>query len=98
MFVTELKNITSPLQAVNQAKKRIKDLIVAEQAERTIRVPGFSQLTQADLNELMALQKQLMVNIRLDKGLEDQELIIHLDGLTREVFTAEAAVRSANSS
>lgn len=98
MFVTELQNITSPLQAVNQAKKRIKDLIMAEQAERTIRVPGLSQLTQADLNELMALQKQLMVNIRLDKGLEDQELIIHLDGLTREVFTAEAAVRSANSS
>lgn len=83
---------------MSQAKKRIKDLIVAEQAERTIRVPGFSQLTQTDLNELMTVQKQLMVNIRLDKGLEDQELIIHLDGLTREVFTAEAAVRSANSS
>lgn len=90
-------DFSSPLQAVSQAKWRINDLIVAEQAERRIQVPGFSQLTQADLDELMAVQKQLMVNIRLDKGEEDQEVFIHLDGLTREVFTAEAVVRSANS-
>lgn len=89
-------DFTSPLQAVSQAKWRINNLIVAEQADRRIPVPDFSQLTQADLDELMAMQKQLMVNIRLDKGEEDQ-VFIHLDGLTREVFTAEAVVRSANS-
>lgn len=81
---------------MSQAKKRIKELIVAEQAERTITDPYISQLSQADMDELKALQRQLTVSIRLDKGLEDQEPNIHLEGLTRDVFTAEAAVRSAN--
>lgn len=69
---------------------------MVEQAERTITDPYISQLSQADLDQLKALQRQLTVSIRLDKGLEDQEPNIHLEGLTRDVFTAEAAVRSAN--
>lgn len=69
---------------------------MAEQAERTITDPYISQLSQADMDELKALQRQLTVSIRLDKGLEDQKPNIHLEGLTRDVFTAEAAVRSAN--
>lgn len=80
-------------KAVSQAKKRIEELIVAEQAERTVIDPYISQLSQADMDELKALQRKLTVSIRLDRSLEDQEPNIHLEGLTRDVFTAEAAVR-----
>lgn len=81
---------------MRQAKKRIEELIVAEQAERTITSPYIRQLSQANMDELKALQRQLAVSIRLDTGLEDQEPIIHLEGLTRDVLTAEASVRSAS--
>ncbi|KAL3975250.1 hormonally upregulated Neu-associated kinase [Sarotherodon galilaeus] len=80
-------------KALSQAKKRINDLIVAEQAQKTISDPFISQLSQADMEELNALQRKLTVSIRLDKGAEDQDPEIHLEGLTRDVFTAESAVR-----
>lgn len=75
------------------AKKRIEELIVAEQAERRITDLYIGQLSQADMDELRDLQRQLTVSIHLDKGQEDQEPSIILEGLTRDVFTAEAAVR-----
>ncbi|XP_063346007.1 protein mono-ADP-ribosyltransferase PARP14-like isoform X2 [Pelmatolapia mariae] len=80
-------------KALSQAKKRINDLIVAEQAQKTISDPFISQLSQADMEELKALQRKLTVSIRLDKGAEDQDPAIHLEGLTRDVFTAESALR-----
>uniref|UniRef100_A0A3P9AYN7 Poly [ADP-ribose] polymerase n=1 Tax=Maylandia zebra TaxID=106582 RepID=A0A3P9AYN7_9CICH len=83
-------------KALSEAKKRINDLIVAEQAQKTISDPFISQLSQADMEELKALQRKLTVSIRLDKGAEDQDPEIHLEGLTRDVFTAESALRSAN--
>ncbi|XP_042337091.1 protein mono-ADP-ribosyltransferase PARP14-like [Plectropomus leopardus] len=80
-------------KAVSQAKRRIEDLIVAEQAERTITDQFIGKLSQADMDQLKALQRKLTVSIRLDRGPEDQEPKIHLEGLTRDVFTAESAVR-----
>ncbi|XP_045890992.1 protein mono-ADP-ribosyltransferase PARP14-like [Micropterus dolomieu] len=80
-------------KALSLAKKRIQEVIVAEQAERTITDQYISQLSQADMDQLKALQRELTVSIRLDKGQEDQEPKIHLEGLTRDVFTAEATVR-----
>ncbi|XP_049908033.1 protein mono-ADP-ribosyltransferase PARP14 [Epinephelus moara] len=80
-------------KAVSQAKRRIEELIVAEQAERTIKDQYISKLSQADMDQLKALQRKLTVSIRLDRGLEDQEPNIHLEGLTRDVYTAESEVR-----
>ncbi|KAL7391183.1 hypothetical protein ABVT39_005598 [Epinephelus coioides] len=80
-------------KAVTQAKRRIEELIVAEQAERTIKDQYISKLSQADMDQLKALQRKLTVSIRLDRGLEDQEPNIHLEGLTRDVYTAESEVR-----
>ncbi|XP_035771558.1 protein mono-ADP-ribosyltransferase PARP14-like [Neolamprologus brichardi] len=80
-------------KALSEAKKRINDLIVAEQAQKTISDPFISQMSQADMEELKALQRKLTVSIRLDKGAEDQDPKIHLEGLTRDVFTAESALR-----
>lgn len=68
-------------------------MIVCEQAVRTISDPYISQLSQADINELKDLQRKLTVSIRLDRGRDGQEPKIHLEGLTRDVFTAESTVR-----
>nr|XP_046242508.1 protein mono-ADP-ribosyltransferase PARP14-like isoform X2 [Scatophagus argus] len=80
-------------KAVNRAKNKIKEMIVAEQAKKTIIDPYISQLTQADVDQLRDLQRSLTVRISLDRGQEDQEPIIHLEGLTRDVLTAESTVR-----
>ncbi|XP_030579267.1 protein mono-ADP-ribosyltransferase PARP14-like [Archocentrus centrarchus] len=80
-------------EALRQTKKRINELILAEQAQKTISDPYINQLSQADMEELNALQRKLTVSIRLDKGAEDQDPEIHLEGLNRDVFTAESAVR-----
>lgn len=55
-----------------------------------------SQLSQADMDEISALQRQLTVSISLEKGDWDKEPSIRLEGLIRDVFTADAEVRSAS--
>ncbi|KAF7661629.1 hypothetical protein LDENG_00257320 [Lucifuga dentata] len=79
-------------KAVSQAKRRIEELIVSEQAARIITDPFISQLSQEDLDQLKALQRKLTVCIRLEME-EDQKPRIHLEGLTRDVLTAEFTVR-----
>lgn len=79
---------------MSQAKRKISELIELEQAEATITDHYIGHLSQADMDQLKALQRKLTVSIRLDL-LEDQEPKIHLEGLTRDVYTAESAVRSA---
>ncbi|KAK2838175.1 hypothetical protein Q5P01_015387 [Channa striata] len=73
-----------------QAKRRIIDLIVSEQAKRIITDPYISELAQDDMEQLKSLQRELTVSIHMDKGREPK---IHLEGLTRDVFTAESVVR-----
>ena len=85
------------MQAVTSVKRKINELIVREQAKEIITDQYINQLSQADIEELTALQRKLTVIIRLDRGAEDQKPKIHLEGLTRDVFTAKATVRSANS-
>lgn len=81
------------MQAIAQAKRRIEELIVSEQAKRTISDPVLLHITQADVEKLQELQRNLMVSIRLDRTSEE-EPAIHLEGLTRDVSTAESDVRS----
>lgn len=78
---------------MNQAKQRVRDLIVAEHAKKVIKDPYISHLSQADMNEISALQRELTVRISLEKGQQDQEPFICLEGLTRDVFAADAEVR-----
>uniref|UniRef100_A0A3Q2E0U3 Poly [ADP-ribose] polymerase n=1 Tax=Cyprinodon variegatus TaxID=28743 RepID=A0A3Q2E0U3_CYPVA len=72
----------------------ISDLILLEQAQRTIDDQYINQLSQEDIKELNSLQKKLTVSIRLERGREDQEPRIQLEGLTRDVLTAESDIRS----
>lgn len=81
---------------MSQAKRRIEELIVAEQADSTITDYYISLLTRADVDQLQELQRKLAVSIHLERGREDQEPFIHLKGLTRDVNTAESSIRSAN--
>ncbi|XP_015250570.1 PREDICTED: poly [ADP-ribose] polymerase 14 [Cyprinodon variegatus] len=76
------------------AKKKISDLILLEQAQRTIDDQYINQLSQEDIKELNSLQKKLTVSIRLERGREDQEPRIQLEGLTRDVLTAESDIRN----
>uniref|UniRef100_A0A3P9H6L6 Poly [ADP-ribose] polymerase n=1 Tax=Oryzias latipes TaxID=8090 RepID=A0A3P9H6L6_ORYLA len=81
-------------QTVAEAKKKINQLIVAEQARRTITDPYIRQLSQAHMDELNRLQRRLTVRISLERGQEEDETKIRLEGLTRDVASAEGEVRS----
>ncbi|RVE68775.1 hypothetical protein OJAV_G00095060 [Oryzias javanicus] len=80
-------------QTVNEGKKRITQLIVAEQAKRTISDPYIRQLSQTHMEELNNLQKRLTMRIHLERGREEEETKIILEGLTRDVSEAEAEIR-----
>ncbi|KAG7233345.1 hypothetical protein INR49_007174 [Caranx melampygus] len=89
---TEFQLCADNKKDVTDAKRRIEQLILAEQAQRTITDKFISHLSQADFEQLRTLQRELTVSIRLDKGQEDKEPSIHLEGLTRDVHTAESAI------
>lgn len=79
-------------QVLTQAKKRIVELIQNEQANRTIRDKYICHLTQEDLREMADLQKQM--TIKIDLNMDDQDPSISLEGLTRDVSSAESVIRS----
>lgn len=79
---------------LSMAKKRMNDLVLAEQAQRTISDQYISHFSQDDITELQNLQRKLTVSIRLERGQEEQESRIHLEGLTRDVLTAESDIRN----
>uniref|UniRef100_A0A8C6U5I6 Macro domain-containing protein n=1 Tax=Neogobius melanostomus TaxID=47308 RepID=A0A8C6U5I6_9GOBI len=78
-------------RAVVQAKKRIEVLIISELAQRTISDPVLVYLTQADVDRLRELQRSLTVQITLER--KSEGTCVHLEGLTRDVSTAESAIR-----
>uniref|UniRef100_A0A3Q3GMV8 Poly [ADP-ribose] polymerase n=1 Tax=Labrus bergylta TaxID=56723 RepID=A0A3Q3GMV8_9LABR len=90
---TEFEFCADNQTALVLAKKKIEKLILDEQAEKTIQDQYISQLSQEDMEKLKDLQRNLTVSIRLDKGQEDKEPKIHLEGLTRDVSTAESTIR-----
>lgn len=76
------------------AKQRIVALIQKEQVTRIIKDELVCHLTQADMADLESLQQQLTISIQLKEGLDEEEPSICLEGLTRDVFLAEPAIRS----
>ncbi|CAB1332829.1 unnamed protein product [Coregonus sp. 'balchen'] len=77
-------------QAVRLARDWIKNLIVKEQTEKTIKNPYISQLSQEDMEKLQAMQRELTVRIRLEKKGPDS--LICLEGLSRDVLTADGHI------
>ena len=78
-------------RSVSAAKAQIENLIVKEQTKEDIKSQHIQQLSQRDLEELQALQKELSVSVRLEKKGPDS--VIRLEGLTRDVLTAHKKVR-----
>ncbi|XP_071340147.1 protein mono-ADP-ribosyltransferase PARP14-like isoform X2 [Trachinotus anak] len=89
---TEFQLCADNKKAVSLAKAKIEQLILEEQAQRTITDQYISYLSQTDMEKLRDLQRELTVSIRLERGLEGQEPSIHLEGLTRDVYTAESVL------
>ncbi|KAG9335533.1 hypothetical protein JZ751_004560 [Albula glossodonta] len=74
--------------AVRAAKDTLNDLIVKEQMERDIRDPGIAHLSSQQRDTLMDLQRRLTIRIR-----RGEASLIRLEGLTRDVLTADADIR-----
>ncbi|KAL0994160.1 hypothetical protein UPYG_G00118530 [Umbra pygmaea] len=77
-------------QAVSHARAWVEDLIVKEQTERSIKDPYINQLGQEDMEKIKAMQRELTISIRLEKGQNSQ---IYLEGLSRDVWTADSRIR-----
>uniref|UniRef100_A0AAZ3S5F4 Poly [ADP-ribose] polymerase n=1 Tax=Oncorhynchus tshawytscha TaxID=74940 RepID=A0AAZ3S5F4_ONCTS len=77
-------------RAVSRARDWVENLIVKEQTEKTIKNPYISQLSQGDVEKLQAMQRELTVRIRLEKKGPDS--LIHLEGLSRDVLTADGLI------
>ncbi|XP_055792513.1 protein mono-ADP-ribosyltransferase PARP14-like [Salvelinus fontinalis] len=77
-------------QDVSRARDWVKNLIVKEQTEKTIKNPYISQLSQGDVEKLQAMQRELTVRICLEKKGPDS--LIRLEGLSRDVLTADSLI------
>ncbi|KAL2094533.1 hypothetical protein ACEWY4_009252 [Coilia grayii] len=77
-------------QDVSRAKDCVTSLIMKEQFSTQVKDPLISRFTKEDASELQKLQRELTVSIRVDK--EGLEPVIHLEGLTRDVFQVERRI------
>ena len=67
---------------------------MAEQDKRTITDPFISHLSKGNMDQLSALQRKLIVSIHLERVQgKEEKACIHLEGLTRDVFSADTEIR-----
>ncbi|KAL6472152.1 hypothetical protein MHYP_G00183400 [Metynnis hypsauchen] len=78
-------------QDLNEAQELINSFLVKEQASSSIQDPSINYFTREDAEMLTNLQRELTVSIRLKKN--GPELVIIVEGLTRDVVKAECAIR-----
>lgn len=79
---------------MDQAKERILQLIQMEHTTITIKDEYIRQFTKDDIVFLEGLQKKLSIKIHLQRGLDDLEPSITLEGLTRDVYAANPEITS----
>nr|XP_055063231.1 protein mono-ADP-ribosyltransferase PARP14-like [Misgurnus anguillicaudatus] len=78
-------------QDLNKARDMINSLIIKEHMNIQIRDPAIGHFTREDAEMLNAMQRELTVSIKLDR--RDQDPVIRLEGLTKDVHTAESRIR-----
>ncbi|XP_065146256.1 uncharacterized protein [Paramisgurnus dabryanus] len=78
-------------QDLNKARDMINSLIIKEHMNIPIRDPAIGHFTREDAEMLNAMQRELTVSIKLDR--RDQDPVITLEGLTKDVHTAESRIR-----
>ncbi|KAA0703895.1 Poly [ADP-ribose] polymerase 14 [Triplophysa tibetana] len=78
-------------QDLNKARDMINSLILKEYVNIPIRDSAISHFTKEDAEMLSTMQRELSVSIKLES--KDQDPVIKLEGLTRDVHTAESRIR-----
>ncbi|XP_073672142.1 protein mono-ADP-ribosyltransferase PARP14-like [Paramisgurnus dabryanus] len=78
-------------QDLNKARDIIDNLILREFQNITIRDPAIGHFTKEDAEMLSAMQRELAVSIKLER--REQDSAITLEGLTKDVHTAESRIR-----
>uniref|UniRef100_A0A672S1J3 Poly [ADP-ribose] polymerase n=1 Tax=Sinocyclocheilus grahami TaxID=75366 RepID=A0A672S1J3_SINGR len=76
---------------MSEAKDMINSMILREHVTIPICDPAIAHFTREDVETLNAMQRELTVSVRLEKKGEDS--VITLEGLTRDVHTADSRIR-----
>ncbi|KTF83270.1 hypothetical protein cypCar_00029798 [Cyprinus carpio] len=76
---------------LSEAKDMINSLILQEHVTIPIHDPAIAHFTRKDVETLNAMQRELTVSVRLEK--KGQDSVITLEGLTRDVHTANSRIR-----
>uniref|UniRef100_A0A8C1MH48 Poly [ADP-ribose] polymerase n=2 Tax=Cyprinus carpio TaxID=7962 RepID=A0A8C1MH48_CYPCA len=76
---------------LSEARDMINSMILREHVTIPIHDPAIAHFTREDGEMLNAMQRELTVSVRLEK--KGQDSVITLEGLTRDVHTAESRIR-----
>ncbi|XP_048033781.1 protein mono-ADP-ribosyltransferase PARP14-like [Megalobrama amblycephala] len=76
---------------LREAIDTINSLIVREHLTIPISDPAIAHFTKEDVEMLNGMQREFTVSVRLEK--KGQDSVITLEGLTRDVHTAESRIR-----
>uniref|UniRef100_A0A9J8AV17 Poly [ADP-ribose] polymerase n=1 Tax=Cyprinus carpio carpio TaxID=630221 RepID=A0A9J8AV17_CYPCA len=76
---------------LSEARDMINSMILREHLTIPIHDPAIAHFTREDGEMLNAMQRELTVSVRLEK--KGQDSVITLEGLTRDVHTAESRIR-----
>ncbi len=76
---------------LREAKNMINSMILREHVTIPIRDPAITHFTKEDGEMLNGMQRELTVSVRLEK--KGQDSVITLEGLTRDVHSAESRIR-----
>uniref|UniRef100_A0A8C1Z8Z2 Poly [ADP-ribose] polymerase n=1 Tax=Cyprinus carpio TaxID=7962 RepID=A0A8C1Z8Z2_CYPCA len=76
---------------LSEAKDMINSMILREHMTIPIHDPVIAHFTKEDVETLNAMQRELTISVRLEK--KGQDSVITLEGLTRDVHTADSRIR-----
>ncbi len=76
---------------LSEAKDMISSLILREHVTIPIHDPAINHFTSKDAETLNVMQRELTVSVWLEK--KGQDSVITLEGLTRDVHTAESRIQ-----
>ncbi len=76
---------------LREAKNMINSMILREHVTIPIRDPAITHFTKEDGEMLNGMQRELTISVRLEK--KGQDSVITLEGLTRDVHSAESRIR-----
>ncbi|ROL54451.1 Poly [ADP-ribose] polymerase 14 [Anabarilius grahami] len=76
---------------LREAKDMIHSFIVREHMTIPIRDPAIAHFTKEDVEMLNSMQREFTVSVQLEK--KGQDSVVTLEGLTRDVHSAESRIR-----